>query len=62
MKNLEREIRRWNDAEFPTTLVDAPQDAVSFDKILVIYLDDTKKYIRQVSFYNSRMDKIIATF
>ncbi len=60
--NLKREVNAWAAAEFPWELVDAPKDAVTFDKMLVIYLDETKRFIRCVSFYDSRIDKIIANF
>lgn len=60
--NLKREINAWSAAEFPWDLVPAPKDAVHFDQMLVVYLDETKRYIRSVSFYDSRTDKIVATF
>ena len=60
--NLKREVNAWSSAEYPWEVVAAPKDAVHFDQMLVIYLDETKRYIRVVSFYDSRTDKIIATF
>lgn len=60
--NLKREINAWAAAEFPYVVVDAPKDAISFDKMLVVYLDETKRYIRCVSLYDSKTDKIVANF
>ncbi len=60
--NLNREIANWTEAEYPTEVVSAPKDAVSFDKMLVVYLDETRRFVRRVSFYNSKTDKFIAHF
>lgn len=62
MNNLQREINQWHDANFPTELVDAPKDAVTFDKMLIIYSNNLKKTIRQVSLYDSRSDKFLTNF
>ena len=62
MKNLNRELHAWESTEFPTEMVDAPKEAVNFDKMLIVYLDESKRYIRRVSFYDSKTDKFLANF
>lgn len=62
MTNLEKDIAQWTEAEYPTDVVAAPKDAVNFDKILVVYLDETRRNFRRVSFYDSRTDRFLAHF
>jgi hypothetical protein len=58
-EKMERIRDEWYEAGFTTSLVNAPKDAVTFDKMLVIFSDANMKQIRQVSFYNSKEDKFI---
>lgn len=60
MTQLEKHLDYFtNVAEYPTDVVDAPKDATSFDKMLVVYLDDTKRMVWKVSFYNSKNDEFV---
>ena len=62
MSQLDREKLQWDGAELPYAVVNAPKDAVQFDKMLVVYSDKTKRTIRFVSLYNSKTDKFLARF
>ena len=56
---LEHWQKTWKQAGFPTKVVDAPKDAYTFDKMLVIYADPQCKVIRRVSLYNSKTNKMM---
>lgn len=60
MKKLKYEIDQWEQNGFPVKVVDAPKDAVTFDKLIVVFNELGK--IRTVSFYNSKQDKIVSTY
>lgn len=49
-------------AGFPTKIADAPKDAVTFDKFLIVYSDKSMKVIRQVHLYSSKDQKFIGRF
>jgi hypothetical protein len=59
---LERIREQWCEAGLTTMLVLAPREAVTFDKMLIVFSDENLKVIRQVSFYNSKEDKFIGTW
>ena len=56
---LEHWQKTWANSGFPTKVVDAPKDANTFDKMLVIYADKDCKVIRRVSLYNSKTNKMM---
>ncbi len=58
MNNLQKSISLWQQAGFISKVVNAPSEAFSFDKMLIVYSDFDKGIIRRVSFYNSKSDKI----
>ena len=62
MTTLERERSQWYEAGLTTAVVQAPKDAVTFDKMLVVYADDNMKMIRQVNLYNSKEDRFVGQY
>lgn len=62
MNRLRKTIDYWEEAEYPVDVVPAPQDAVTFDKMLVVFLDETRRSIRRVSLYDSKTDRFVADF
>jgi len=61
MTAIENALQRILDDGFPAIIVDAPKDAIRFDKFLVVYSDETKKTIRQVHFYSTKENKFIGS-
>lgn len=59
---LEHWQKTWGQSGFPTKVVDAPRDAQTFDKMLVVYSDQTRRTIRRVSFYNSKTNKMMGDY
>ncbi len=41
---------------------DAPEGAISFDKMVIVYLDEACKRLYQVHFYDTKTNKIVGTF
>lgn len=59
---LEQAINLWREYGFETRVFDAPKDASTFDKMLVIYSDVQNNKIRQVAFVNTATNRIVAEF
>lgn len=58
---LEAVMRMWKEAGFPNIEIkDAPADAVTFDKMLVVFTPNL--VIRAVYLYASAEDKFVAQF
>lgn len=53
MESILKQIKQFG---FFPKVVDAPKDAVSFDKMIVCYLDKEFKRLYQVYLYNSKSD------
>jgi hypothetical protein len=51
MNDLQKAIAYYAEAEYPTAVGPAPKDAHSFDEILVVWSDETKKFIWRVGFF-----------
>ena len=62
MKNLVKVAERYEDHGMPAVLKPAPKEAVLFDRMLVVFADESQRFIRAVLFYNSRADKFVAEF
>lgn len=62
MNNLEKELRFWQDAGFTAEVVDAPKEALTFNKMLIVFSSELRKSIKQVSFYSSETNKFVANF
>jgi hypothetical protein len=61
-KNLVKVCRMYEDAGMPALLKPGPKDAVSWNKMVVVYADETMRTIRKVLLYNAKEDKFIAEF
>lgn len=61
-KVLENMIKSLAEAGFPCKMVDAPQEAVTFDKMLVVYSTKEMKTIKLIHLYSSKQDKFLAHF
>jgi hypothetical protein len=59
MNKLQKTRAEWVKHGFRTDVVNAPKDAISFDKILVIFAG---KGIREVFFYNTKEDEIVGRY
>lgn len=57
-KNLKKFLRQCNRLGYPPVVRPAPVDAVTFDRIVVAFLDETRREIRTVSFYDSKTDTL----
>lgn len=78
MSKLDQLKRFWAQADCVLQVVDAPHDAQTFDKMLVVFVDErsdlqalagvkadkvpSRKIIRRVSLYNSKEDKIVSEY
>ncbi len=62
MNKIESECSQWNNMGFPAVVKDAPKDAVTFDKVMIVYSDENKKSIRRVSFFCTMTNQIVANF
>ena len=60
MNKIDQLKRLWAQADCVLKVVDAPKDAQTFDKMLVVLVDG--KIIRRVSLYNSATDQIISEY
>ena len=54
MNKIDQLRKLWAQAECVLEVVNAPEDAQTFDKMLVVFVDERRKTIRRVSFYNSK--------
>lgn len=61
MNKIDQLKKFWAMGGCSLKIVDAPKDAYTFDKMLVITVDETKT-IRRVSLYNSTEDKVIGDY
>ena len=52
----------YEDAGMPALLKPGPKDAVSWNKMVVVYADETMRTIRKVLLYNAKEDKFIEEF
>lgn len=57
---IDQLVRKWEDNGFSVKIFDSPKDAVSFDKMVIVYSDVGS--IRLVYFYCSKTDKICGQF
>lgn len=62
MTVLESMATSWAKAGFPTQVVDAPKDAVTFDKMLIVYSTKEMKTIKQVHIYSTKENKFLGRF
>jgi hypothetical protein len=62
MKNLIKVAEKYEDHGMPAVLKSAPREAVRFDRMLIVFSDESQKFIRAVLLYDSRTDKFIAEF
>jgi Asp-tRNA(Asn)/Glu-tRNA(Gln) amidotransferase B subunit len=61
-KNLVKMATMWEDNGMPAVLKMAPKGAVTFDRMLVVFGDESMRFIRKVFFYDSRKDKFTAEY
>lgn len=78
MNKLDQLNKFWAIGGCSVQIVDAPKDAQTFDKMIVVIVDErsdlqklagvrvdnmpSKKIIRRVSLYNSKEDKIVSEY
>lgn len=78
MNKIEQLKKFWAQADCVLQIVDAPKDAQTFDKMLVVLVDErsdlqalagikvdnvpSRKIIRRVSLYNSVTDSIVGEY
>lgn len=62
MNLIESMIATFQKAGFPSKLVDAPKDAVTFDKMLIVFSTQTMKTIRQVHLFSTKENKFIGSY
>jgi hypothetical protein len=78
MNKIDQLKRLWAQADCVLEIVDAPKDAQTFDKMLVVFADEMRDYqalaclkyqqlsgrkiIRRVSLYNSKTDTIVSEY
>jgi len=62
MNKLEKMLSDIKRAGMTGEVKDAPPDAVSFDKMIVVWLPRTKPFLYQVHLWNSKDEKIVQTF
>lgn len=60
MNNLIKVAERYEDHGMPAVLKPAPKGAVLFDRMLVVFADESQQMIRAVLLYDSKTDKFIA--
>lgn len=60
MKNLVKVAERYEDHGMPAVLKPAPKEAVLFDRMLVVFSDESQQMIRAVLLYDSKTDRFIA--
>jgi len=60
MSLLERDLENWHEAGFEAKIVDAPKDAITFDKMLVVFNGSGR--IRQVSFWSTKERRYLSHF
>jgi hypothetical protein len=61
-KNLVKMATMWEDAGMPAVLKTAPKGASTFDRMLVVFADESMRIIRKVFFYDSSSDKFTAEY
>lgn len=61
-KNLVRVAQAWEDAGMPAVLKPAPRGAGTFDRMLVVFADESQRVIRKVLLYNTTDDKFVAEY
>lgn len=52
----------WHNNGLLTKIVDAPKDASTFDKMLIVYADKQCKIIRKVSLYSTKDKKFVLEY
>lgn len=64
MSKIDQLKKLWAQADCILQVVNAPKDAQTFDKMLVVFVEQLsgKKIIRKVSLYNSKTDSIVAEY
>jgi hypothetical protein len=50
------------EAGLTTDLVPAPEGAVTFDQMFIVFSGDSKKMIRNVYMIDSKMDRVVGIF
>lgn len=58
MKTLDRLIDEAKRSGFKYEIVNAPKEALTFDKLLVLRREGAK-FIQSVMYYNSKTDKVV---
>lgn len=59
---LDSMVQALESAGFPCVVADAPKDAKTFDKMMIVYSTKEKKTIKQVHLYSSTEDKFLGRF
>ena len=69
MNKIDQLKKFWLQADCVLEVVNAPKDAQTFDKMLVVFVDERndlqasgRRIIRRVSLYNSVTDMIISEY
>ena len=62
MSLIESTIETFRKAGFPSKLIDGPKDAVTFDKMLIVYSTQTMKTIRQVHLFSTKENKFVGAY
>lgn len=64
MSKIDQLKKFWEEADCKLEVVNAPLDAQTFDKMIVIVSGTVadKKILRRVSLYNSKLDKIVSEY
>lgn len=60
-KPLEKILRSYARLGYATSVVSAPKDAITFDKMVIVYQDDQKE-IRSLLLYNTQIEAVVSTF
>lgn len=60
MRQLSQLKRMWESNGFRVEVKDAPKDAVTFDKMVIVFT--ASNTIRSLYFYSSKEDKILGQF
>ncbi len=60
--NLERKLDQIRNAGLTPVVVPAPTGAITFDRMVVVYIDKACKRLYQVHFYDTKTSKVMASF
>lgn len=59
---LENIISSYVAADLTAKVYDAPQDAVTFDKMIVVFSSPACKTIKMVTFYDTKTQKVTGSY